>query len=54
MSKKILPYKIPKMMLTYPYNAFYFGILEANNIDYTDIILNDFFRIILLQKMWHS
>lgn len=41
-SQKILPYKIPKMMLTYPYNAFYFGILEANNINCDDIILNDF------------
>jgi len=45
MSQKILPYKIPKMMLTYPYNAFYFGILEANNVDYTDVILNDFLEL---------
>ena len=50
MSQKILPYKIPKMMLTYPYNAFYFGILEANNIDYTDIILNDFLELYYFKK----
>lgn len=50
MSQKILPYKIPKMMLTYPYNAFYFGILEANNIDYTDVILNDFLELYYFKK----
>ncbi len=50
MSQKILPYKIPKMMLTYPYNAFYFGIYEANNIDYTDIILNDFLELYYFKK----
>ena len=37
-------------MLTYPYNAFYFGILEANNIDYTDIILNDFLELYYFKK----
>lgn len=50
MSQKILPYKIPKMMLTYPYNAFYFGIYEANNIDYTDVILNDFLELYYFKK----
>jgi len=50
MSQKILPYKIPKMMLTYPYNAFYFGILEANNVDYTDVILNDFLELYYFTK----
>lgn len=50
MSQKILPYKIPKMMLTYPYNAFYFGILEANNIDYDNIILNDFLELYYFKK----
>lgn len=50
MSQKILPYKIPKMMLTYPYNAFYFGILEANNIDCDDIILNDFLELYYFKK----
>ena len=56
MSQKILPYKIPKMMLTYPYNAFYFGILEANNINCDDIILNDFYSKVIApefkQKMF--
>lgn len=37
-------------MLTYPYNAFYFGILEANNIDYTDVILNDFLELYYFKK----
>lgn len=50
MSQKILPYKIPKMMLTYPYNAFYFGILEANNIDYDNIILMIFWNYIILKN----
>lgn len=50
MSQKILPYKIPKMMLTYPYNAFYFGILEANNIDNDNIILNDFLELYYFKK----
>jgi len=50
MSQKILPYKIPKMMLTYPYNAFYFGILEANNIDYSNVILNDFLELYYFKK----
>lgn len=50
MYQKILPYQIPKMMLTYPYNAFYFGILEANNIDYTDVILNDFLELYYFTK----
>ncbi|MCM1285679.1 MAG: hypothetical protein NC213_03470 [Acetobacter sp.] len=50
MPQKVLPYKIPKMMLTYPYNAFYFGILEANNIDYTDVILNDFLELYYFKK----
>lgn len=44
MSQKILPYKIPKMMLTYPYNAFYFGILEANNIDFRNSGMFEFNR----------
>lgn len=37
-------------MLTYPYNAFYFGILEANNIDYDNIILNDFLELYYFKK----
>ena len=43
--KKTLPYKIPSVMLTYPYNAFYFGILETNKFyrnSIENILINDF------------
>lgn len=50
MAKTVLPYKIPSVMLTYPYNAFFFGIYEGNKIDYTNVILNDFLELYYFKK----
>lgn len=42
MPQNVLPYKIPKMMLTYPYNEFNLGILDANGFDISNILINEF------------
>lgn len=35
---------------TYPYNAYYIGALEANNIDISDMLINDYFDIYCYNK----
>ena len=52
---KILPLNTDPFIKTYPYNAFYLGILEANGFDISDIIINEFFNLhcYYYKKDWH-
>ncbi|MCM1285682.1 MAG: hypothetical protein NC213_03485 [Acetobacter sp.] len=52
---KILPLNTDPFIKTYPYNAFYLGILEANGFDINDIIINEFFNLhcYYYKKDWH-
>lgn len=45
LTKKILPLNTDPLIKTYPYNAFYLGILEANGFDISDILINEFFNL---------
>lgn len=45
LTKKILPLNTEPLIKTYPYNAFYLGILEANGFDISDILINEFFNL---------
>lgn len=42
---KILLLNTDSFIKTYPYNAFYLGILEANGFDISDILINEFFNL---------
>lgn len=44
-TKKILLLNTEPFIKTYPYNAFYLGILEANGFDISDILINEFFNL---------
>ncbi len=52
---KILPLNTDPFIKTYPYNAFYLGILEANGFDISDILINEFFNLhcYYYKKDWH-
>lgn len=43
--KKELPINLNTIYKTYPYNAFYIGILEANHVNTEDIIIKNFLNI---------
>lgn len=45
MGKKILPYNISTKMITYPFNAYYLGIMESNNININYILMKDFTKL---------
>lgn len=45
LTKKVLPLNKDPLIKTYPYNAFYLGILEANGFDVSDILINEFFNL---------
>lgn len=52
---KILLLNTDSFIKTYPYNAFYLGILEANGFDISDILINEFFNLhcYYYKKDWH-
>lgn len=43
--KKILPMTTNTLIKTYPYNAFYLGILEANKFEIENILIKEFFNL---------
>lgn len=45
LTKKVLPLNTDPFIKTYPYNAFYLGVLEANGFDISDILINEFFHL---------
>lgn len=45
LTKKVLPLNTDPFIKTYPFNAFYLGIMDANGIDINDILLNEFLNI---------
>lgn len=45
LTKKVLPLNKDPLIKTYPYNAFYLGILEANGFDISNILINEFFNL---------
>lgn len=45
LTKKVLPLNTNPFIKTYPYNAFYLGILEANGFDISDILINEFLHL---------
>lgn len=47
---KILPLNIDPIIKTYTYNAFYIGILEAENIDITNLLLHEFLHIFYYKR----
>ncbi len=55
LTKKVLPLNTNPFIKTYPYNAFYLGILEANGFDISDILINEFFNLhcYYYKKDWH-
>lgn len=54
-NKKILPLNINPVIKTYPFNAFYLGILEANGLDVSDILISEFLNLhcYYYQNDWH-
>lgn len=55
LTKKVLPLNTDPFIKTYPYNAFYLGILETNGFDISDILINEFFNLhcYYYKKNWH-
>lgn len=55
LTKKLLPLNTDPFIKTYPYNAFYLGILEANGFDISDILMNEFLNLhcYYYRKNWH-
>ncbi len=45
LTKKVLPLNTDPFIKTYPYNAFYLGILEANGFDISETLINEFFHL---------
>lgn len=45
LTKKVLPLNTDPFIKTYPYNAFYLGVLETNGFDISDILINEFFHL---------
>lgn len=55
LTKKLLPLNTDPFIKTYPYNAFYLGILEANGFNISDILMNEFLNLhcYYYRKNWH-
>ena len=55
MLKKILPLNTEPFTKTYPFNAFYLGVLEANGYEINEILLREFMNVhcYYYNKKWH-